>query len=88
MKLPLCQPDTEKSSLEGALLLSDMCSNLADENELRQEQNETLVKLFALAVKVENEARALDVCKMMDLDTIQVRGLNKLQILGLIQLIQ
>ena len=76
MKLPLCQPDTEKSSLEGALLLSDMCSNFADENELRQEQNETLVKLFALAVKAENEARALDVCKMMDSDTIQVRGLN------------
>ena len=33
-------------------------------------------QLFALAVKAENEARALDVCKMMDSDTIQVRGLN------------
>ena len=80
MSLPLCQPVTEKSVLEETLLKSEMCADLAaaaagGEGDLRQEQNETLVKLFALAVKAENEARALEVCKMMDADTIQVRVL-------------
>merc|ERR1719264_629714 len=59
--------------LEETLLKGEMCADLAaSEGDLHQEQNETLVKLFALAVKAENEARALEVCKMMDSDTIQV----------------
>ena len=78
MSLPLCQPLSEKSALEETLLKSEMCADLVSGSEggdLRQEQNETLVKLFALAVKAENEARALEACKMMDGDTIQVRVL-------------
>ena len=82
MSMPLCQPTSEKSTLEETLLKSEICADLAaTEDDLRQEQNETLVKLFALAVKAENEARALEVCKMMDADTIQVRVLHKTIIL-------
>ena len=37
-----------------------------------EEQNETLVKLFALACKAGQESRAFDVCKLMDTTTIQI----------------
>ena len=68
MALPLCEPATEKSMLEEELLKQE----LNDAADVRAETNQTLMKLFALACKSEHDARALEVCRLMDTDTIQV----------------
>ena len=72
-KLPVCDVLSEKSSLEEELLKTKMKIKVTEESsDLEKAQNETLIKLFALACRGEQESRAYDVCKLMDTGTIQV----------------
>jgi chromosome transmission fidelity protein 4 len=64
MSLPLCEPATERASME-ANLLTDELSGAGDEASL-------LMKLFALACRGEADSRALDVARLMDAATVQV----------------
>ena len=69
MGVPLCEPATEKSMLEEDLLKREAAS---EQQQLQAETNQILMKLFALACRGEQDARAVEVCRMMDTDTIQV----------------
>ncbi len=69
MAMPLCEPASEKSMLEEDLLRQEV----ATEGQRQQaDVNQTLMKLFALSVRAEQDARAVEVCRMMDTETIQV----------------
>ncbi len=64
MALPVCEIATEKSLLEEELVRSNIFGG--------DDQAALLMKLFALACKGSQDGRALDVCKLMDTNTIQV----------------
>ena len=74
--LPLCEAVTERSLLEEQYWKDEIIKRaLAEDSEksdLEQAQAATMIKLFALACKSDQDSRALDVCKMMDTNTIQV----------------
>ena len=82
LSIPLCTSTvSEKDTLEAEFWKCDAKSRAfaGYENEIEEDisankdaQNQCLVKLFALACKSDHESRAIEVCKLMDLQTIQV----------------
>ena len=80
--IPLCSPLSEKTELEDQYWTSRYISQSVEGNRgisdvdrtstNRDTQMECLVKLFALACKSDHESRAIEVCKLMDSQTIQI----------------
>lgn len=87
MKIPMCEPDTEKSKLEENFCRSqaifDSLESLseADENYTHDKElvektiKETIIKLFALACKSDLDQRAFDICNLMP--SVQIVQLAK-----------
>ena len=81
LSIPICSSIEEKDTLESAYWTADIKSrayengdNVAKDaiSENRDNQMQCLVKLFALACKSDHESRAVEICKLMDLQTIQI----------------
>jgi chromosome transmission fidelity protein 4 len=81
LSIPICSSIEEKDTLESAYWTADIKSrayengdNVAEDaiSENRDNQMQCLVKLFALACKSDHESRAVEICKLMDLQTIQI----------------
>ena len=76
LNVPLCNPDSEKTKLEEEYWRCDLIgrSSVVGENNDDNEaaQMGCLVKLFALACKSEHESRAIEACKLMNSQTIQL----------------
>ncbi|BFZ07135.1 hypothetical protein BsWGS_10174 [Bradybaena similaris] len=70
-RLPLCDINSEKTQYEESYQRSFLLvrnlekSGLVDEDELVRPVRETLIKLFAFAAKSERDFRALEVCDLM-----------------------
>ena len=82
LSIPLCTSTvSEKDTLEGdywschakARAYENMGVEYEENISLNKDtQNQCLVKLFALACKSDHESRAIEICQLMDLQTIQV----------------
>ena len=82
LSIPLCTPTVqEKDVLEASYWKFDVKARAYEKNPNefdeditanRDSQNQCLVKLFALACKSDHESRAMEICKLMDLQTIQI----------------
>lgn len=83
--IPLCEPATEKSLLEEEYWKCDLVTRSLnamesrlnqdlgeDKGQIEETQNRCLIKLFALALSNDHETRAMEVCKLMDTDTISL----------------
>ena len=82
LSIPLCSSTVqEKDTLEADYWKCDVKTRAYEKNRSeykddisanKDSQNQCLVKLFALACKSDHESRAIEVCKLMDLQTIQI----------------
>ena len=82
LSIPLCTSTVqEKDALEASYWKFDVKARAYESNPNefdeditanRDSQNQCLVKLFALACKSDHESRAIEICKLMDLQTIQI----------------
>ncbi|XP_035688519.1 WD repeat and HMG-box DNA-binding protein 1-like [Branchiostoma floridae] len=82
-QLPLCELNTDKSQLEESFVRSRLFSghfqfltaqgwevdDLA-RADVQREQDDTLMKLFALACKADRECRAAELCELMDVNRL------------------
>ncbi|XP_040571640.1 WD repeat and HMG-box DNA-binding protein 1 [Lepeophtheirus salmonis] len=69
MQLPLCDQGSEKTTLEEKYLKGEILNKNEDDIAAT---NETIIKLFALAIKSDQERRALEICKLMNMDTLKI----------------
>ena len=81
LSIPICSSFVEKDVLESSYWTADIKSrayensNTVSDDDIsvnRDNQMQCLVKLFALACKSDHESRGIEICKLMDLETIQV----------------
>eukprot|EP00096_Caligus_rogercresseyi_P010377 TRINITY_DN3759_c0_g2_i1.p1 TRINITY_DN3759_c0_g2~~TRINITY_DN3759_c0_g2_i1.p1 ORF type:complete len:1018 (+),score=314.13 TRINITY_DN3759_c0_g2_i1:37-3090(+) len=66
LQLPLCEAGSEKSSLEERFLKG----LFLQKGEI--DSGETVLKLFALAIKTDAESRAMEIARLMTLDTLKI----------------
>ncbi|ESP02838.1 hypothetical protein LOTGIDRAFT_110682 [Lottia gigantea] len=76
-QLPLCEMTTEKSQYEECLWRNRIFSynlpvNSYDRDDILKESEGALMKLFALSAKADREHRAIEVCKLMSENTLQL----------------
>ena len=81
LKLPLCGVENEKFKNEQVYWKSKIIGKaiedlddvpLVTNDEISRIENEALIKLFAHACQLEQETRAMDVCKLMTSDGLQL----------------
>ena len=82
LSIPLCTSSVgEKDTLEAEYWTADIkarafgSSDVTSEDDIsanRDSQMQCLVKLFALACKSDHESRAVEICNLMDLPTLQI----------------
>ena len=84
LKLALCGTENEKFTNEQNYWKSKIMGRAIDnmagldvpvivtKEEIELIENESLIKLFAHACQLEQEARAMDVCKLMTFDSLQL----------------
>ena len=81
LSVPLCTSSVaEKDMLEREYWRADIISrsfedgenSLEDISANRDSQMQCLVKLFALACKSDHESRAIEICRLMDIPTMQI----------------
>ncbi|XP_019626005.1 PREDICTED: WD repeat and HMG-box DNA-binding protein 1-like isoform X2 [Branchiostoma belcheri] len=82
-QVPLCELNTDKSQLEESFIRSRLFSGhfqfLSSQGwevddharaDVQREQDDTLMKLFALACKADRECRAAELCELMDVNRL------------------
>ncbi|KAK0058514.1 WD repeat and HMG-box DNA-binding protein 1 isoform X4 [Biomphalaria pfeifferi] len=70
-QLPLCEPESEKSQYEESyqrsyLFAKSLSDYGMDSEDVNKQYRESLIKLFAFAAKASRDFRALEVCDMME----------------------
>jgi len=76
LKLPLCGTENEKFNNEQSFWKAKIISSSIDEPSIKAKmediENEALLKLFAHACQLEQDARAMDICKLMTSQGLQL----------------